>query len=64
MNDGLKSFVNNIGILCETWTLTYTSFVKQGMGATDAMTHTQAFMTSLIAASMQSNIGNTGGNVK
>lgn len=53
MNDGLKSFVNNIGVLCETWTLTYSSFIKQGMNAKDAMAHTQGFMTSLIAASMQ-----------
>lgn len=59
MNDGLKSFVNNVGVLCETWTLTYNIFLKQGMNAKDAMAHTQGFMSSLIAASMQTNNGNS-----
>ena len=57
MNDGLKSFVNSMGVLCEMWTLTYQTFIKQGMNAKDAMTHTQGFMTSLITASMQNNGG-------
>lgn len=59
MSDGLKSFMSNFGVLCETWTLTYSNFLKQGMNAKDAMTHTQGFMSSLIAASMQTNNGNS-----
>lgn len=57
MDDKLKSFVNNIGVLCETWTLTYNKFIGQGFTPKDAITHTQGFMTALITASMQ----NTGG---
>ena len=53
MNDEMKLFMNNFGALCETWTLTYNNFLKQGMTAKDAMTHTQGFMTSLMTASMQ-----------
>lgn len=53
MNDNFKNFVNNMGVLCETWTLTYRSFLSQGMDVKDAMMHTQGFMSALIAATMQ-----------
>ena len=56
-NDGLKAFVNSMGVLCEMWTLTYQNFLKQGMNAKDAMIHTQGFMTALVAASMQNGGG-------
>lgn len=57
MNDGLKNFVNSMGVLCEMWTLTYSSFINQGMCAKDAMMHTQAFMTAVVSASMQNEGG-------
>ena len=57
MNDGLKSFVNSMGVLCEMWTLTYSNFIKQGMHAKDAMMHTQGFMTAVVSASMQNDGG-------
>lgn len=57
MNDNLKSFITNIGVLCETWTLIYEKFLTQGMCAKDALMHTQAFMTALIASNGQNNGG-------
>ena len=57
MNDELKSFVNNIGILCETWTLTYKSFISQGMNPKEAMAHTQGFMTAFINGTVNGNGG-------
>lgn len=53
MSDGLKSFVNNLGVLCETWTVIYTKFKAQGMDNKEALAHTQAFMTALISANGQ-----------
>lgn len=50
MNEGLKAFVSSLGILCETWTLTYNKFIEQGYSVKEAMTHTQAFMTAFLTA--------------
>lgn len=58
MSDKFKEFVNSMGVLCETWTLVYKSFLSQGMDAKDAMIHTQGFMTSLMAANALNNGGN------
>lgn len=57
MNNNLKNFVNNMGVLCETWTLTYNNFLSQGMDAKDAMMHTQGFMSAFIATAMQTSGG-------
>lgn len=57
MSDGLKSFINNIGVLCETWTVIYRQFLGQGMDSKEAMVHTQAFMTALISVNGQGNGG-------
>lgn len=50
MNGGAKDFINNMGVLCETWTVIYTKFKSQGMETKEAIMHTQGFMTALIAA--------------
>ena len=55
--DKLKTFVANLGVMCETWTVVYNSFISQGMNAKDAMTHTQGFMSAFMASSMQNNGG-------
>jgi hypothetical protein len=57
VNDGLKNFINNMGVLCETWTLTYKNFLSQGMDVKEAMMHTQGFMAALISATMQASGG-------
>lgn len=56
MQDGLKSFVNNLGILCETWVLVYNNFTKLGLGPKDAISHTKEFMSAMI-----NNMGQNGG---
>lgn len=50
MNDNLKNFINNIGIMCETWAVTYQKFREMGFEHSFAMEHTKEFMTALIAA--------------
>lgn len=57
MNDNLQNFINNMGVLCETWTLTYKNFLSQGMDVKDAMMHTQGFMTALISATTKTTGG-------
>ena len=56
-NEKLSSFITNIGIMCETWTLAYKNFINQGMSPKDAMTHTQGFMTAFIAGTSQNGGG-------
>ena len=48
MNEKFKSFVNEVGVLCETWTIIYSNFIGQGMDAKEAMTHTQGFMVAFL----------------
>lgn len=55
MNDKLKNFVTNIGLLCEVWTLVYRGFVSQGMDAKEALMHTEALTSTLIATLIQGN---------
>jgi hypothetical protein len=57
VSDNLKNFVNNIGILCETWALSYEKFTQMGYDNVTALQHTQAFMASFMAAAAQSNGG-------
>ena len=60
MNDALKKFIEGMGALCETWTLTYNKFIEQGYSAKDAMAHTQAFMTAFLTASHHAPDSNKG----
>ena len=50
MNDKLKTYIESLGALCETWTIVYKNFLSQGMDAKDAIVHTQGFMTAFISA--------------
>ena len=52
MNNGLQSFLTNVGVLGETWTIVYKNFLGQGMEAKDALAHTQGFMTAFIASAI------------
>lgn len=57
MNDNLKSFINNMGVLCETWLVTYNNFIQRGMDHKSALEHTQAFMTSFMEYGTKMNGG-------
>lgn len=46
MNEKFKAFVNEVGVLCETWTIIYRNFIGQGLDPKEAMMHTQGFMTA------------------
>lgn len=53
MQDGLKSFVTNIGILCETWVVVYNNFTKLGLDSKEALAHTKEFMSSVVNGVVQ-----------
>ena len=59
MNNNLKSFIDNVGLLCEVWLLTYNKFISQGLNQKDALTHTQGFMTTFIDSMMNYGGGKT-----
>ena len=55
--DKLNSFINNVGVLCETWSVVYSNFISQGLEAKDALMHTQGFMSAFIASAVLINNG-------
>ena len=58
--DNLKQFINNVGILCETWLVVYKKFVDSGLDIQTALTHTKEFMTAFIVGAIQNNGGKNG----
>ena len=56
MTDKLKNFVNSMGVFCETWSIVYNNFIKQGLDHKTALEHTKAFMSAF----MESALGYTG----
>ena len=60
MNDNLKSFMNNMGVLCETWIVTYNNFIQRGMDHKSALDHTKAFMASFMEYATKNGGGKEG----
>ena len=58
MNENVNKFINNMGVICETWLVAYNQFLAHGMEHQAALEHTQAFMKSF----MESANGNKGGD--
>lgn len=58
MSDKISDFISNMGVLCETWIVTYNQFISHGMEHKDALEHTQSFMKAF----MESANGNKGGD--
>ena len=58
MSDNVNNFINNMGVLCETWLVAYNQFLAHGVEHKVALEHTQAFMKSF----MDSANGNKGGD--
>lgn len=50
MPERVKEFIKGIGILTETWMVTYNSFTAQGLDHTKALEHTKIFMTAFISS--------------
>lgn len=55
MNEKAKAFIQNIGLLCEEWSVIYRSFRSQGLDEKEALIHTQAFMATVLADIRQNN---------
>lgn len=60
MNDKFKSFMDNMGLLCETWIITYNNFVQRGFDHKTALEHTKAFMASFMEYATKANGGKEG----
>ena len=52
IDDNINNLINNIGVLTELWTITYSGFVRQGFNNLDAMTHTKAFTEAMVKSFM------------
>lgn len=61
MNEKFKSFVNSIGIMCETWYLAYNKFIQLGCDHKTALEHTNEFMTAFFSWTSQN--GNENGGI-
>lgn len=59
-NDNLRDFINGIGLICETWSMTYTKFIEMGYTHEAALDHTKGVMTTFLAAFPGAG-GNSGG---
>lgn len=57
MNENVASFINNVGLLCETWVVVYNKFIQSGMDIKTALVHTKEFMAAFIEGAIQSNGG-------
>ena len=57
MNDQVKNFIANIGVLCEQWTIVYRSFIAQGLNHKDALEHTREFTAALMSSMVKDNGG-------
>lgn len=48
-NDKLNELLQGLGAMSEFWIITYESFKKHGLSDSEALTHTQAFMSIMLA---------------
>ena len=44
-NDAVNQLIQGIGVMAELWTITFKSFISQGLKVSEAMEHTKAFMS-------------------
>ena len=58
MNDGLKKFINDLGVLCEQWLVVYNHFTSRGLDEKTALMHTREFTAALIAGTQMGKGGN------
>lgn len=56
MNDKMLDFIKTIGVISETWGVTYKSFLNQGFTPSDALIHTK-----LLIGTMMDSMINGGG---
>ena len=57
MNDALgtlNEFIKGIGMLSEIWMIAYNGFKRQGMSDSDALKHTEAFMSVAMSTILKS----------
>lgn len=56
-NDAVNQLIQGIGVMAELWTITFKSFISQGLKVPEAMEHTKAFMSVIIENTMEINGG-------
>ena len=47
-NDAVNQLIQGIGVMAELWTITFKSFISQGLKVSEAMEHTKAFMSVIV----------------
>jgi hypothetical protein len=48
MNDKMLDFIKTIGVISETWGVTYKSFLNQGFEPNDALIHTKLLIETMM----------------
>lgn len=57
MNEKVNEYITNVGLLCETWVITYNNFIQRGFSHKVALEHTKAFMSAFMESSVKNNGG-------
>lgn len=60
-NDQVKQLIQNLGMMAELWSITYQSFRSQGLSHADSITHTKAFMSTMMETFINPNGGGSSG---
>lgn len=47
-NDRITQLIQNISLMTELWTITFSGFKRQGLNDIDCMLHTKAFMATIM----------------
>ena len=53
-NDMVNQLILGIGAMAEIWTVTFKSFINQGLTEPEAMEHTKALMSVILENTMSS----------
>ena len=56
-SDAVNQLIQGIGVMAELWTITFKSFISQGLKVSEAMEHTKALMSVIIENTMETNGG-------
>ena len=56
-SDAVNQLIQGSGVMDELWTITFKSFINQGLKVPEPMEHTKAFMSVIIENTMETNGG-------
>lgn len=56
-NEQVKQLIQNLGVMTELWMITYNGFLSQGLREEAALSHTKAFMSTMVETFISSGNG-------